>query len=63
MWGVLVLTTNPPTPDHIGNVVKIPLRDELHDSIFTNFDKMEESNTFSAPFQHSLLPLGKKIKG
>ena len=36
IWvGIIILPKKPPTPDHIGDVVNIPLLAELYDSIFT----------------------------
>ena len=46
---------------HIDGVVKIPLRDEWYDAIFTDYDNMEKSTTFNAPFISSSLPPNTKI--
>ena len=57
IWNKLIsLPTTPATPDHIGDVVKTPLRYEWCDSIFSNHEKMSTSTTFSAPFLLSSLP-------
>ena len=50
-----------PTPDHIGDVVKIPLISDWYDSTFSNDEKMGKSTTFSAPFLRSSLPPDTKI--
>ena len=47
---IIIITTKHPTPDHIGDVVNIPLIYDWYDSIFSNDEKMEKSTTFSAPF-------------
>ena len=61
-WEKLIsIPTKPPTPDHIGDVVKRPLISEWYDSIFSNNEKMETSTTFSAPFLSSSLPPDTKI--
>ena len=39
-----------PTLDHIGDVVKNPLRYDWYDSIFSNYYKMEKYTTFSTSF-------------
>ena len=52
---------NTPTPDHIGDVVNCLLRDKRYDPIFTNYDIMEISTTFSAPFLYSSLTSEAKI--
>ena len=56
-----IINTKPPTPDHIGDVFKSPLRSEWYDSIFSNYEKMATSTTSSAPFLSSLLPSNTKI--
>ena len=48
---MIILPTNPPTTDHIGGIINIPLRAEWYDSIFENNEKMEKSTIFSAPFE------------
>ena len=53
--------TTPPTPDHIEDVFNRPLRSEWYHSIFSNYEKMATSTTFSAPFLRSLLPPDAKI--
>ena len=58
---LIILTTKPPTPDHIGDVVKSTLRYNCLDSIFSNDEKMEKSTTFSAPFIRYSLPQDTKI--
>ena len=58
---LIILPTKPPTPDHIGYLVKSPLRGECYYSIFSNYEKMEESITFSAPFLRSSLPQDTKL--
>ena len=58
---IISLPMKPPSPDHIGFIVKSPLRSEWYDSIFTYYEKMEKSTTFSAPFLCSLLPPDTKI--
>ena len=58
---LISIPTKPSTPDHIGDVVKIPLRSEWCDSIFSNYEKVERSTTFSAPFLRSSLPPETKI--
>ena len=58
---IFSLSTKNPTPDHIKDVVKSPLRFEWHDSIFSNYEKMTTSTTFSALFLRSLLPPETKI--
>ena len=55
------LTTKPPTPYHIGDVVKIALRAEWYDPVFENDEKMSKSTAFSAPFKHLLFPPDTKI--
>ena len=59
--GAAGLTTKPPEPDNIGDAVKIPLISEWYFSIFTNYDKISRSTTFSASFLCSLLPPEKII--
>ena len=49
---MISLTKNPPTPYHIGNIVKSPLWDEWHDSTFLNNEKMSKLTTFSASFKY-----------
>ena len=49
------------TPDHIGDVVNIPLRSEWYDSIFSNHEKISASTTFIAPFLRSSIPPDTKI--
>ena len=49
------LPKKPPTPDHIGDVFKIPLRSEWC-GFFSYDEKMSTSTTFSAPFLRSSLP-------
>ena len=44
---LVILKTKPYTPYHISYVAKIPLLDEWCDSIFSNYDRMEKSTTFS----------------
>ena len=62
IWNKLIsLPTTPATPDHIGDVVKIPLRYEWCDSIFSNYEKISTSTTFSAPCLISSLPPYTKI--
>ena len=55
------LTTKPPTPDHIDDLVKSPLKAELCDSIFTNYEERERYTTSSAPFIRSLISPETKI--
>ena len=57
----IILSINPPTPDHIDDVLKSHLGEKWHDSIYGNYKKMEKSTTFSAPSKLSLLPLYTKI--
>ena len=56
---LIILSKNPPTPDHIGGVVKGPLRAGWYDSISKNFEKTEQSTTFSALLKSLLLPTDK----
>ena len=58
---IIILTTKPPTPYHIGDIVKNPLRGEWYDSILSNYEKMGKSTTLNAPFERSLLPPVTKI--
>ena len=58
---LISLPKKPPTPDHIGDVFKSPLRFYWYDSIFSNNDKTEKSNTFGAPFMSYSLPVDTKI--
>ena len=51
---IITLPKKPPTPDH--DVVKSPITYEWYDLIFSNYEKMATSTTFSAPFLRSLLP-------
>ena len=56
-WEKLIsIPTKPPTPDHIGDVVKRPLISEWYDSIFSIYEKVAPPTTLSAPFLRSLLP-------
>ena len=50
---LISIPKKPPTPDHIGDVVKSPLRYDWYDSIFSNDEKMEKCTTFSAPLLRS----------
>ena len=36
-----MISTKPPTLDHIGDIFKIPLRSKYYVSIFSNNEKME----------------------
>ena len=38
---LISLPKKPPTQDHIGDVVKVPLIYEWYDSIFSNYDKWQ----------------------
>ena len=58
---LISLPTKNPTPDHIVDLVKSPLRSECYDSIFWNYEKMVVSKTFRAQFLRSLLPPDTKI--
>ena len=56
------LPTYPPTSEHIGNFVNIPLWDEWYDSAFENYENMKKFTTFSSSFEISLLQRVKKIQ-
>ena len=58
---IIILPTTLPTPYHIGDVVNSPLIYECLDSIFSYYDNMEKSTTFSALFILSSLPPDTKI--
>ena len=58
---LISLPTKSQTSDHIGDVVKSTLRSDWYNSIFSNYENLAKSNTFSAPFLRSLLPSDTKI--
>ena len=58
---LISLPKNLPAPDHIGDVVKIPLRAEWYDSIFTNYEEMDKSTTLITKFLCSLIPPETKL--
>ena len=47
---IIFITEKPTTPDHIGGVIKTPLKYDCYDSISSNYEKMEKPTTFSATF-------------
>ena len=53
---IISVSTKPKTPDHIGYVVNITLRFEWYNSIFSKYNKIVTSTTFSALFSSSLIP-------
>ena len=57
--------SSPPTKTltlvYIGDMFKSPLIDEWYNSIFTNYEEMEKSTTFSAQFLRSALSPETKI--
>ena len=58
---LISLPTKPPTPDNIGDVVNSPLISEWYNSIFSNYEKMAASTTFSAPLIGPFLSPNTKI--
>ena len=61
MSSVLFLPKKPPAPDHIGDLSESPTRSDWIDSKSSNYEKMEKSTTFSAPFICSSLPPDTKV--
>ena len=57
---IIILPTNSPTTDQIGDSIKIPLWVECYDSIFTYCETMVKSTTLTDPFESLSLQLGKK---
>lgn len=53
---IVIIPVKPETPEHVGQVLKSPLRAEWKDAIFENYEKMATTNTFRKPFLKSLLP-------
>ena len=59
IWNkLIILPKKASKSDHIGDVVESPLWYEWYGSIFVNYEKFSKSNTFSDPFEPSLLPPG-----
>ena len=58
---VIMLPYKPSTPEHIGEMIKDPLRAEWTDSVFENYEKMWITGTFSKTFLRSTIPSDTKI--
>ena len=58
---LISLTFYNPAPDNIVDVFKSLLISDWYDPMFSNYEKMAKSTTFSAPFLCSSLPPDTKI--
>ena len=61
MIKLISLPTKPPTSYHIVDLFKSNVRSYWYDSIFSNYDKIANYTTSSAPFLRSSFPAYTKI--